>query len=62
MVKLFASELASEAADAAVQVHGGYGVFEDSEVSGLIGEARVLRLVEGTSEVQRLIIARELAA
>ena len=62
MVKLFASELASEAADAAVQVHGGYGVFEDFEVSGLIGEARVLRLVEGTSEVQRLIIARELAA
>ena len=62
MVKLFASELASEAADAAVQVHGGYGVFEESEVSGLIGEARVLRLVEGTSEVQRLIIARELAA
>jgi butyryl-CoA dehydrogenase len=62
MVKLFASELASEAAEAAVQVHGGYGIFEDSEVSGLIGEARVLRLVEGTSEVQRLIIARELAA
>ena len=62
MVKLFASELASEAADAAVQVHGGYGVFEESEVSGLIGEARVLRLVEGTSEIQRLIIARELAA
>lgn len=62
MAKLFASELASEAADAAVQVHGGYGVFEDFEVSGLIGEARVLRLVEGTSEVQRLIIARELAA
>jgi alkylation response protein AidB-like acyl-CoA dehydrogenase len=62
MAKLFASELASEAADAAVQVHGGYGVFEDFEVSGLIGEARVLRLVEGTSEVQRLIIARELVA
>lgn len=62
MVKLFATELASEAADAALQVHGGYGVFEDHEISGLIGEARVLRLVEGTSEIQRLIIARELAA
>lgn len=61
MVKLFASELASEAADVALQVFGGYGAFEDFEVSGLIGEARVLRLVEGTSEVQRLIIARELA-
>ena len=45
-----------------MQVHGGYGVFEELEVSGLIGEARVLRLVEGTSEIQRLIIARELAA
>lgn len=62
MVKLFATELASEAADAALQVHGGYGVFEEYEISGLIGEARVLRLVEGTSEIQRLIIARELSA
>lgn len=61
MTKLFASELASEAADVALQVHGGYGVFEEFEISGLVGEARVLRLVEGTSEVQRLIIARELA-
>jgi butyryl-CoA dehydrogenase len=62
MTKLFASELASEAADVALQVHGGYGAFEEFEISGLLGEARVLRLVEGTSEVQRLIIARELAA
>jgi short/branched chain acyl-CoA dehydrogenase len=62
MAKLFASELAEEAANVAVQVHGGYGVFEDYEVSGLLGEAKVLSIVEGTSEVQRLIIARELAA
>lgn len=61
MVKLFASEMASEIADLAVQVHGGYGVFEDFDVSGLLGEAKVLRIVEGTSEIQRLIIARELA-
>ncbi|CAD6535339.1 acyl-CoA dehydrogenase family protein [Paraburkholderia sabiae] len=61
MAKLFATELASEAADIALQVHGGYGVFEDYEVSGLLGEAKVLQIVEGTSEVQRLIIARELA-
>ncbi|MEI4482469.1 MULTISPECIES: acyl-CoA dehydrogenase family protein [unclassified Phyllobacterium] len=59
MTKLFCSELASEAADIAVQVHGGYGVFEEFEVSGLLGEAKVLQIVEGTSEVQRLIIARE---
>lgn len=61
MAKLFASEMAGEIADMAVQVHGGYGVFEDFEVSGLMGEAKVLQIVEGTSEIQRLIIARELA-
>lgn len=60
MTKLFSTELASEAANIAVQVHGGYGVFEEYEVSGLLGEAKVLQIVEGTSEVQRLIIAREL--
>ena len=60
MTKLFASELAGEVADLALQVHGGYGVFEEYEVSGLLGEAKVLQLVEGTSEVQRLVIAREL--
>lgn len=60
MAKLFASELATQAVDFALQVHGGYGVFDDFEISGLWGEAKVLQIVEGTSEVQRLIIAREL--
>lgn len=60
MTKLFASELALDAANAAVQVHGGYGVFEEYDVSGLLGEAKVLQLVEGTSEIQRLVIARTL--
>jgi alkylation response protein AidB-like acyl-CoA dehydrogenase len=58
--KLFASELAVEAAILATQIHGGYGAFEEYEVSGLIGEAKVLTLVEGTSEIQRLVIARDL--
>lgn len=62
MAKLFASELATAAVDFAVQVYGGYGVFEDFEISGLWGEAKVLQIVEGTSEVQRLIIAREFTA
>jgi alkylation response protein AidB-like acyl-CoA dehydrogenase len=62
MTKLFASELALEAANVAIQVHGGYGVFEDYDVSGLLGEAKVLQLVEGTSEVQRIVIARSLAS
>ncbi|WP_193089362.1 acyl-CoA dehydrogenase family protein [Advenella sp. FME57] len=60
MIKLFASELAVEAALKAIQVHGAYGVFEEYPVSGLLGEAKVLEIVEGTSEIQRLVIAREL--
>ncbi len=60
MAKLFASELAVEAATLAIQIHGGYGVFEEYDVSGLLGEAKVLTLVEGTSEIQRLVIARDL--
>ncbi|MBN9581824.1 MAG: acyl-CoA dehydrogenase family protein [Afipia sp.] len=62
MAKLFATEMASEVADIALQVHGGYGAFEEYDVSSLIGEARVLRILEGTSEIQRLVIARELIA
>jgi butyryl-CoA dehydrogenase len=60
MTKLFASELAMEAANVAIQTHGGYGVFDEYDVSGLLGEAKVLQLVEGTSEVQRIVIARAL--
>ncbi|AFK63776.1 acyl-CoA dehydrogenase [Advenella kashmirensis WT001] len=60
MTKLFASELAVEAALKAIQVHGAYGVFEEYPVSGLLGEAKVLEIAEGTSEIQRLVIAREL--
>lgn len=60
MVKLFATEMAVEAATLAIQIHGGYGVFEEFDVSGLLGEAKVLTLVEGTSEIQRLVIARDL--
>jgi alkylation response protein AidB-like acyl-CoA dehydrogenase len=52
--------MAVEAATLAIQVHGGYGAFEEYEVSGLLGEAKVLTLVEGTSEIQRLVIARDL--
>jgi butyryl-CoA dehydrogenase len=62
MAKLFASELAVSAALQAIQVHGGYGVFDEYPVSGLLGEAKVLEIVEGTSEIQRMIIARELLA
>ncbi|WP_445467070.1 acyl-CoA dehydrogenase family protein [Faunimonas sp. B44] len=60
--KLFASELAVEAALKAIQVHGALGVFEECAASGLLGEAKVLEIVEGTSEIQRMVIARELMA
>jgi alkylation response protein AidB-like acyl-CoA dehydrogenase len=61
MTKLFVTEMAARVVDSAVQVHGGYGMFEEYEVSGLLGEAKVLQIVEGTSEIQRLVIARELS-
>lgn len=62
MVKLFASQLAVKAALQAIQVHGGYGVFDEYPVAGLLGEAKVLEIVEGTSEIQRLVIVRSLFA
>jgi butyryl-CoA dehydrogenase len=62
MTKLFASQLAVKAASQAIQVHGGYGVFSEYPVAGLLGEAKVLEIVEGTSEMQRMVIARELLA
>ncbi len=61
MAKLFASEVAMAAAHRAIQVHGAYGVTHEYPVSWLLGEAKVLEIVEGTSEIQRLLIARLIA-
>jgi alkylation response protein AidB-like acyl-CoA dehydrogenase len=58
--KLFASEIVGRVADRAVQVHGGTGYVNDSRVEQLYRDARVVRIYEGTSEIQRLVIAREL--
>jgi len=60
MAKLFASEAANLAADTAVQLHGGSGYIRGSLVERLARDVRVTRLYEGTSEVQRNIIAREI--
>lgn len=60
MGKLFATEKAMEAAHQAVQIHGGNGVMIEYPVSRAFGDAKVLEIVEGTSEIQRMIIAREL--
>ena len=58
--KLFASEAAVDAARAATQVFGGYGMMDDSPVSRFYRDAKVLEIGEGTSEVQRMVISRAL--
>ena len=60
MAKLFASEVAMECAREAVQIHGGYGFIEEFPVARHFRDAKVLEIGEGTSEIQRMLIAREL--
>lgn len=57
--KLYASEMAGRVADRAVQAHGGSGYVNDARVEQLYRDARVTRIYEGTSEIQRLVIARD---
>jgi acyl-CoA dehydrogenase len=59
MAKLFATEAAQSVVDKAVQLHGGLGVKKGSKVEELYREVRALRIYEGASEVQKLVIARE---
>ncbi|HKI94825.1 MAG TPA: acyl-CoA dehydrogenase family protein [Gemmatimonadales bacterium] len=60
MAKLFASELAMRATTTAVQLHGGYGYTTDYPVERMMRDAKVCEIGEGTSEVQRMVIARQL--
>ena len=60
MAKLFASEAAQVAVSKAVQIHGGYGYIDEFPVERLFRDARVQTIYEGTSEVQRLVIARNI--
>jgi alkylation response protein AidB-like acyl-CoA dehydrogenase len=60
MAKLFASETANSSAYMALQVHGGYGYTKDYKVERLYRDARATTIYEGTSEIQRIVIAREL--
>jgi alkylation response protein AidB-like acyl-CoA dehydrogenase len=59
--KLYASELAEWVCSKAIQVHGGYGYLEDYPVERHYRDARITQIYEGTSEIQRLLIARTLA-
>lgn len=60
MAKLYATEMAQRVVDQAVQIHGGQGVLRGTPVERLYREVRAPRIYEGTSEIQRLIIARQL--
>ena len=60
MAKLYASEMAGRVTDKALQMHGGYGYTRDFPLERLVRDARIMRIYEGSSEVQRNIIARSI--
>jgi alkylation response protein AidB-like acyl-CoA dehydrogenase len=60
MAKLFASDTAMRVTTDAVQIHGGYGYVDEFPVERYMREAKVLQIVEGTNQIQRLVIGRAL--
>lgn len=60
MAKLFASQVAMDATVEAVQIHGGYGYVKEFHVERLMRDAKITQIYEGTSEIQNIVIAREL--
>jgi hypothetical protein len=60
MAKLFASEAAVRIANEAVQIHGGYGFIKDYPVEKFYRDVKLCTIGEGTSEIQRMVIARQL--
>ncbi|MBS0244296.1 MAG: acyl-CoA dehydrogenase family protein [Proteobacteria bacterium] len=62
MAKLFAAEIAEKVCSDAIQIHGGYGYLADYPVERIYRDVRVCQIYEGTSDVQRLVISRSLAA
>ena len=60
MAKLFASQTAMEVTTEAVQIHGGYGYVKEFHVERLMRDAKITQIYEGTSEVQRIVISREI--
>jgi len=60
MIKLFASEMAEKVCSEAIQIHGGYGYLSEFPVEKYYRDARVLQIYEGSSEVQRILISRQL--
>jgi len=62
MAKLFASEMAEKVCSEAIQIHGGYGYLQDFPVERIWRDVRVCQIYEGTSDVQKMIISRDIAA
>ena len=62
MAKLYASEMAERVCSDAIQIHGGYGYLEDFPVERIYRDVRVCQIYEGTSDIQRLVISREILA
>jgi alkylation response protein AidB-like acyl-CoA dehydrogenase len=62
MCKLFASEAAAFITDEALQIHGGYGFTRDLPLERYVRDARIMRIYEGSSEIQRTVIARVVLA
>jgi alkylation response protein AidB-like acyl-CoA dehydrogenase len=60
MAKLFASEMAERVASDALQIHAGYGYVTDFPVERIYRDVRVCQIYEGTSDIQRMVIARSL--
>jgi len=60
MAKLFASQIAQEVTTEAVQIHGGYGYVREFHVERMMRDAKITQIYEGTSEIQRMVISREL--
>ncbi len=62
MAKLFASEMAERVCSDAIQIHGGYGYLNDFPVERIYRDVRICQIYEGTSDIQRLVISRAIAA
>ena len=59
MAKYYAAETATYVCDLALQIHGGYGYMKDYAIERMYRDARILRIYEGTSEIQKMVISRE---
>lgn len=60
MAKLFASQIAQEVTTEAVQIHGGYGYVKEYHVERLMRDAKITQIYEGTTEIQKMVISREI--